>query len=450
MAATMSRRSRDEYLLKMRGRYARMEAKRARGALLDEFCEVTGHERKYATKLLGGRRDPGSGGRGRGRPPRYGDAEREVIAAIWRACEQPCGKRLRSAIKEWLPHYERREGRLSPRLRANVLAISPAAIDRLLAPAKVSGGGKARLAPKANAAVKAVIAVRAESWDVAGPGWMEADTVALCGGSMSGDFGWALTGTDVGTGWTEARATWNRGQYGVCERFVEIESALPFALLGVDTDNGGEFLNWHLVAHFADREVAIEQTRSRPYHKNDQAYVEQKNYTHVRALLGYGRLGHRELVEPLNGLLAYWSLWNNLYSPTMRQIERRREKGGRVVRRHEKTPKTPCERLLEAGCQRGVAAKLRAARRAMDPFEAKEIIEAWLGWIWELAADLDVAQAAGDDPAELAAARPCPWRRYAQPGAWASAPSGRSEKPEPNPKNQSKTVPKKRSRKPAA
>ena len=444
----MSRKTRDEYLVTMRERYTRMSGRQARSKLLDEFCKVTGHERKYATKLLGGRRRSDPGGPGRGRPAIYGEAEKRVIKTIWKACEQPCGKRLKAAIPEWLPAYEKREGRLEEETRTRVLAISPAQLDRLLAPEKVSDQGKYRPGLKANAAVKAAIPIRAESWNTSEPGWTEADTVALCGGSMQGDFAWALTCTDIATGWTEARATWNRGQHGVCEAFTRIEAALPFAWKGVDTDNGGEFLNWHLVSHLADRDIAVEQTRSRPYHKNDQAHIEQKNYTHVRALLGYDRIGYAQVTDSLDRLLAYWSLWNNLYSPTMRQVEKRREKCGRVVRRHEKESKTPCQRVLESGCLPEMAEALAEKREQLDPFEMKERIEKWLSAIWKLVEKMNRAQNAGKDPSQEAAAWQCPGLRYApsvslpRPSFGCAASTKKDHpKSETNPKKTKATVP---------
>ena len=258
MAITMSRSTRDEYLEKMRCRYRRYTGKLARSRLLDEFCEVTGHERKYATKLLSGRRGPPVGAgctpsRG-GRPAIYDAEVTGVLHEIWRHSEQPCGKRLKPMLGTWLPFYERRYGVLPAKTRDGVLSISAAQIDRVLAPRKVGAGIVNRRTPKAHAAIKALVPVRAECWDAREPGWIEADTVAHCGGDMGGRFLWSLTATDIFSGWTEVRATWNRGQYGVCAAFVEIEGGLPFALLGVDTDNGGEFLNHHLHRHFRGRE----------------------------------------------------------------------------------------------------------------------------------------------------------------------------------------------------
>ena len=207
-------------------------------------------------------------------------------------------------------------------------------------------------------------------------------------------------------------------------------------------------MNWHLVSHLADRDIAVEQTRSRPYHKNDQAHIEQKNYTHVRALLGYDRIGYAEVVDSLDGLLAYWSLWNNLYSPTMRQVEKRREKSGRVVRRHEKESKTPCQRVLESGCRSEISAALAEMREQLDPFEMKERIEKWLSAIWKLVEKMNRAQNAGKAPSEEAAAWQCPGLRYAPsvslPRASFGCPSPEKKdhpKTETNPTKTKNTVP---------
>jgi hypothetical protein len=414
MAITMSRSTRDEYLEKMRCRYRRYTGKLARSRLLDEFCEVTGHERKYATKLLSGRRGPPSGGSGGagltpsrgGRPPIYDAEVTGVLHEIWKHSEQPCGKRLKPMLGTWLPFYERRYGTLAAKIRDGVLSISAAQIDRVLAPRKIGAGIINRRTPKAHAAIKALVPVRAECWDAREPGWIEADTVAHCGGDMGGSFLWSLTATDIFSGWTEVRATWNRGQYGVCAAFVEIEGELPFALLGVDTDNGGEFLNHHLHRHFRGREKPVEMTRSRPYHKNDQAHVEQKNSTHVRQLLGFERLGHDLVVPLVTGLLEAWSIWRNAYTTTFKQTECKRI-GSKTVRRHEKVPKTPCDRLIEyreGSGDSAAADALRAWRDVHDPFELKDWIEERMETIWKLDAALNFAQSEGETDLEGVAA----------------------------------------------
>lgn len=418
----MSRNSRDEYLITMRSRYARQPSRGRRSRVIDEFCEVTGHERKYAIKLLSGRRGPKAPTRASkppGRPPAYGAAEKEVLLAIWRDAEMPCGKRLVAMLVDWLPYYERRHGALPAATRERLLGVSAATTDRLLKESKVLHNPKRKLGVK-NAAVRAAVPVRAANWDVQEPGWIEADTVALCGGSLADSFVWALCATDIHTGWTEARAIWNRGQENTLNALKAVENSLPFAMKGIDTDNGSEFLNWHVVTHYADAPVVVEQTRSRPYHKNDQAHVEQKNWTHVRQLMGYERYGYQALAEPINGLLAYWSLWKNFYHPTMRQVSRERE-NGKLHRRHEKRARTPWSRVIEiAHLNDPRLEALNALKNAMDPFEAKERIEGWLGWIHQLRAALDEAWNRGENVEAAAKAfGPCPWLRYAPPGTGA-------------------------------
>jgi len=295
----MSRSTCEEYLKKMRCRYRRYTGKPAKSSLLDEFCTVTGYERKHAIKLLGGRRGPvpaGSPAPSRGGRPRTYDPETgRVVFEIWKHSEQPCGKRLKPMLAQWLPFYEKRHGALPESIREGVLAISAAQIDRVLAPRKIGFGIVNRRTPKANAAVKALVPIRAECWDAKEPGWIEsrrlagaeidsrrlpggrdergarasqADTVAHCGGDMGGSFLWSLTATDIFSGWTEVRASWNRGQHNVCGAFAEIEEALPFAHLGVDTDNGGEFLNYHLHRHFTGREKPVRTSPLKTYLKS--------------------------------------------------------------------------------------------------------------------------------------------------------------------------------------
>ena len=377
MDVTMSQNSKNEYLKKMRWRYARRTGKAGKSALIDEFCEVCGYERKYAIKLLGGRRRaPGATKRKVGRKATYDQTMAPKLKEIWMLAEQPCGKRLKPVLPIWLRSYEKRHGRLGSLVRSKLLKISPAQIDRVLAPYQAEQPKRAVLPPRNNA-LKEATPVRAETWNVNQPGWLECDTVAHCGGAMDGSFLWSLCGVDIFSGWTEVGVVWNCGQHAVCERFGDLERRLPFPLKGVDTDNGGEFLNWHFHRHFQDRDPAVELTRSRPYRKNDQAYVEQKNYTHVRQLLGYDRLEHEELVKPIDQLLELWSKWRNLYSVTMKQQSRTRQ-GSRLIRRHEKTPQTPCQRLMDYWREQGDKKrvnKLKSMMKENDPIAMKEEIE---------------------------------------------------------------------------
>jgi hypothetical protein len=370
----MSEKSIEEYTGKMRERYARMKGRKARTVLLDEFAAVTGWSRKHANKvLLGHKRKAGRRGR-RGAPRQYDAQTVEVLKHCWLSMDQPCGKRMKDMLPIWLDYLEP-----PAETRAKLKRISAASIDRLLGGYKVVAGRKAR-PPKPASGVKSLVEIRAENWDTGEPGWTEVDTVAHCGGDMGGDFVWTLTSVDVASGWTELRAIWNRGQHACFQGLESICRSQPFTLLGVDSDNGGEFLNFHLYAWL--KQNGIHQTRSRPYFKNDQAYVEQKNYTHVRSLLGYERIGHPELLAGLNELLAAWSLWKNLFCVTMKQ-ESCHRRGSKQVRRHARTSKTPAQRLLESG-------KLSAKQKAQlneqlgkhDPFKMSSEIRNMENAFW--------------------------------------------------------------------
>ena len=372
----MNATSRREVLKQARPRYGG-RGKAGRSRLLDEICVLCGYERKYASKLLRGSRPiAGESGKCRGGSQRiYAAKEREVIKAIWLSAEQPCGKRLKAALPLWLPFYEKRHGQLESKVKAKVLAASAATIDRLLAPCRISLGSRGRCGTRPGTLLRSQIPIRTEHWEVSGPGFIEADTVAHCGQSMAGEFCWSITATDVHTQWTETRAVPNRGQAAVAERIAQIEAALPFPILGFDTDNGGEFLNWHLVDYFGKRRVPIRFTRSRAYRKNDNARVEQKNWTHVRQLVGYGRLEGEQVAELLDELYRKeWSLFRNFFCPVMKHL--RTESKGSCKRRIYDQPATPLARLK--GCPQAnpvQIARLEQLMAGLDPFGLKEKIE---------------------------------------------------------------------------
>jgi hypothetical protein len=371
----MSRKVAGEMLPRLRQRYLG-RGREGRSRLIDEVCEQWGYSRKHAIKLL--RAQAGWGGDPqvrKGRPPKYGAAVVEVLWRIWKVAEQPCGKRLQALLPEWLPHYELEYGRLRKELRAEVLSISPAQIDRLLAPRKAQGGHRGRCGTKPGGLLKTQIPIRTDNWDITRPGFLEADTVAHCGGSLEGDFIWSVTFTDIYSGWTANRAVWNKGAHGIVEATREVEALLPFELLGFDTDNGSEFLNWHLLRHFQERPKAVGFTRSRPYQKDDNGHVEQKNWTHVRRLLGYARLEDPELVSLINALYREcWEPLHNFFLPSAKLQKKSRE-GAKVKRRHDK-PQTPCERLLgspemDAASKR----RLRSEQARLNPFELHRRLE---------------------------------------------------------------------------
>jgi hypothetical protein len=369
---------RAEYLRQAGPRYRRA-GRALKKCILDEFCAVCGYERKYGIKLLKGRRKPKASPARRGAPPRYGQAHLAPLKAIWLASQQPCSKRLKALLATWLPFYERRHGELADTVRRELLAISPATIDRLLKPVRLEGPARRRPSPPGSL-LRTQIPVRTR-WEEArdSAGWIEADTVAHCGGSMAGEFVWSLTLTDIHSGWTELGAVWNRGGEGVVAAIERIERRLVFPILGFDSDNGSEFLNHHLVRHFAGdkRRLPVIQTRARPYISNDQAHVEQKQWTHVRQVLGYERIDDPALIELIERLYLPWSRLHNFFLPSVKLKHKWRD-GARVGRRHD-DPATPCDRLLACPTLDNKAkVRLIHMRHKLDPFELERQVEAAL------------------------------------------------------------------------
>ena len=228
------------------------------------------------------------------------------------------------------------------------------------------------------------IPIRTHNWDISQPGFMEADTVAHCGNSLAGDFIWSLTLTDIHTGWTECRATWNNGATGVIQQIKNIEASLAFELKGFDCDNGSEFLNHHLVRYFSNHKPKVKFTRSRPYKKNDNAHVEQKNWSYVRQLLGYDRLDNPKLVELINRLYAnQWSLYQNHFCPTLKLLEKKRI-NSKYYKKYE-TPQTPYQRLmLSSHISDDNKKALNNLHQTLDPFVLKRQIDRQLKAIFKL------------------------------------------------------------------
>ena len=364
--------NRNNELQKWRWRYERRQ-KEGKSRLLDEFCEQYGFSRKHAIKLL---RDqlPKASGRPRPGPQPTYDPVAEVVERIWRAAEQLCGKRLAQALPLWLPHYERHYGKLLPAQKKLLAQISAATLDRLLAEQKAQAR-QGLHGTKPGSLLRQHVPIAGEVWDESRLGFLEADSVAHCGTSLSGDFIWSLTYTDLASTWTEGRAVWNKGAHGVLEQTKDVEQSLPFPVLGFDFDNGSEWLNWTLIRYLQARARPIRLTRSRPYHKDDNAHVEQKNWMWPRQLLGYGRLGDPELVRPINCLYKEaWGPLHNFFLPSMKLVKKWRE-DSRWVRRHDRA-QTAYERLL-ASAQITVKQRrrLRDLYHALDPFKLARQME---------------------------------------------------------------------------
>jgi hypothetical protein len=295
-----------------------------------------------------------------------------VVRQIWLTAEQPCGKRLAPILRQWLPYYERRFGGLSGRQRQLLRHASAATLDRMLAPARAQFR-RGRGGTKPGSLLRSGLSTG--TWDLSQVGYLEADSVAHCGASLAGSFIWSLTYTDILSGWTEGGAVWNKGAAGVLAATRQVEERLPFALLGFDSDNGGEFLNHHLRSYMIERAQVVDFTRSRPYHSDDNAHVEQKNWTWARQLLGYQRLEDPLLVEPISALYReVWAPWQNFFLPCLKLAQKWRQ--GSHWRKRYELPRTAYERLCAPGILPvKTRRRLRERYASLDPFDLKDQVE---------------------------------------------------------------------------
>jgi len=344
----MGKLSMELYLKNLSKRY-RAAGKREKSAILEELCESSGYHKKHAIRLLNKSSKASRSNKKIGRPHIYSEnLYLEPLKRIWLLSDQLCGKRLKMALPLWLPYYADAYGVLEQSVYDGLLSISASTIDRLLAPLRVKYK-RSFSGTKPGSILKKHIPVKTNQWDEDRPGYLEADTVAHCGCSLSGSFIWSLTMTDINSGWTEMRAVWNKGANGVVSQIEDIEHCLPFLILGFDCDNGSEFLNWHLMHYFSNEAGAhrIHFTRSRPYHSDDNAHVEQKNWTHVRQLFGYHRFDNPELVTLMNDLYKNEvSQMNNFFLPNFKLIEKQRVQS-KIIKKHSK-PQTPYQRLIQS------------------------------------------------------------------------------------------------------
>ena len=365
----MSQRTRVEVLTKLRRRY-RSAGAQHKGKLLDQAQELLGYHRKAAIRAL---RAPTVVGGPRiitGRPVLYDPGVLlRWLRPIWAATDYACGRRLVAMLPEWVPAYEQHERRLPGEVREKLLMASGRTLDRLLEPLRGQGAGRALTRP--GTLLRQQIPIRGSVWEEGKAGWLEVDTVALCGGSVAGEFVWMVDGVDYATTWVEVRAMWGRGQAGTLAALQDVEGSLPFDLLGLDSDNGGEFLNHHVVSWLQKRKRPVFMTRSRPYKKDDNAHEEQKNWTHIRQCFGYERHDNPEVVEPINALAKgpYGKLLNYFHASLKLEGKERIE--GRV-RRIYGAAQTPLARVLaSAEVTPQTKRRLEREKARLNPFALK-------------------------------------------------------------------------------
>jgi len=368
----MSQPTRTELLRKLRRHYGNAGAEYKR-KLLDQAQELLGYHRKAAIRAL---RAPELIPGPRiitGRPTTY-EPKKLVpwLRPIWQATDYACGRRLVAMLPEWIPAYEQHERRLPGEVREKLLAASGRTLDRLLEPLRVGGAGRCLTRP--GTLLRQQIPIRGSVWDEGKAGWLEVDTVALCGGSVAGEFVWMVDGVDYATTWVELRAIWGRGQAATLLALRDMEASLPFELLGLDSDNGGEFLNYHVLRWLQKRPRPVFMTRSRPYKKDDNAHVEQKNWTHIRQCFGYERHDNPEVVALINTLVKgpYGQLLNYFHANL--KLERKERVKARLRRVYGEA-QTPLARVLaSAEVSASTKRRLEQEKARLNPFALKQMV----------------------------------------------------------------------------
>ena len=388
----MSPTSKRELLRAIRPRYT-LGNRTAKQQILDELVAATGYHRKYAIHLLN---HPAQRSTTQPRPRRskYTGRVRAALEKVWRIANCICGKRLVAVLPQYVEALERHgELDLDAETRCLLLSLSAATADRLLARARAATKPHGLSTTKPGTLLKAAIPVRTfAEWNDAQPGFMEVDLVAHCGMSTAGEYLNSLDMIDVKTRWVELAAVHNRSQAAVTAAIRDCQMRLPYPLLGLDSDNGSEFINHDLKRHCEQEHITF--TRCRPYKKNDQAYVEQKNWTAVRQVVGYERYAGERACAALQALYQPLRLYLNFFQPVMVLVEKQRL-GAKLTKRYD-VPKTPYQRILEAP-EIDLARKdrLRQLYATLNPAELLRQIHRRQAALWPLACPPDATGVPG-------------------------------------------------------
>jgi hypothetical protein len=371
-----------EYTEALRDRYLRA-AKEEKGKMLDEFTKVTGLHRKAAIRLLHRRSRQGTGKK-RGRKRKYGPEVAEALKEVWEASDRLCSKRLKPFISEMVQVLRRHgEQRIGPSLEGRLCRISPSTIDRLLRPHRRLVGRKPLSTTRPGSLLKSAIPIRTfADWKEEQPGFMETDLVAHCGESSDGFYLNTLCAVDVASGWTECLPVWGKWQEKVRQAVHHMRLRLPFPLLGIDSDNGSEFINQCFYKYCRDEKITF--TRSRSYKKNDSCHVEQKNGNVVRRLVGYERYATKASFECLERVYELVRLYINFFQPTMKLVSKTRQ--GAKVRKIYDTAQTPYQRLMQSSVLTEVKkTELAAAYHGLNPVKLLKQINENLEQLWRMA-----------------------------------------------------------------
>ena len=363
-------------------------SKKEKSKVLNEFCLNTEYNRKYAINILQARCDYHRVKR-EGRKKRkktYGSATITAIIKIWEFLEYPCGLRLKPVLLSTAEALERfNEIQTNTAIKQDLQKISARTLDRRLKKERqLRRLNRNRGTTRHGSLLKSSIPVRITNWDTNQVGFMEMDTVAHNGGNPSGEHIYSLDGVEIYSGWAEQIAIMGRGEAGVVRAIDQLKKEVPFDLLGLDSDSGGEFINYHLIKYCNKNDVLF--TRSRPDRKNDNAYVEQKNYTHIRQWLGYGRYDTIKQLELINDLYRNeLRLFNNFFRPVMKILSKEKINNS-VCRKKYDTAQTPYQRLIDCP-QMPTARKkeLKTIYLSLNPADLKRKIDQKIKKIRQLA-----------------------------------------------------------------
>ena len=376
----MTKIGKRELLEAIRTRYLRA-SKADKGHILDEFVATTGYHRKYAIWLLGHGAARRSAGRRRGRRI-YTQAVAQALTEVWEICGRVCLRRLHPFLPDIVQVLEHhRELVLPADTKALLLRMSRATVDRLLKPARARQPQRGLSTTKPGTLLKKAIPVHTfADWDDAQPGFLELDLVAHRGDSTSGEYIHTLDTVDVSTGWSECVAVPNRGQLAVFGALQTVRQRLPFPLRGIDSDNDSAFINDHLYRYTQREQITF--TRSRPYKKNDQAHIEQKNWSVVRRLVGYDRYDSTDALARLNALYEDLRLYVNFFQPSMKLVAKHRVDN--KVRKTYDLAQTPYQRVLQSNDISDVNKEgLRQIYASLNPVALRRSIDAQLNALWD-------------------------------------------------------------------
>jgi hypothetical protein len=370
------------YMKVMYVRYRKAKSREEKSRILDEFCRTYDCHRKHALRLLNGPPPGETKPIPKKRKPIYTERVISIVESVWEASGYLWSKRLKTTIVLWMP-WILKHFHINSIEQAQLLAISPAQMDRRLKSKKQWIRKQVYGSTKPGAILKHQIPVKTDSWNIRLPGYIEIDLVSHCGGSASGDFAYTVNCTDILTQWVERRAVLGKAQETILNALTSMQQAMPFDLRGIDSDNGSEFINAHLYHYCSLNHIAF--TRSRPYNKNDNAHIEQKNWTQVRQILGYLRYDTQKVIDAINQLYTHeLHIFQNYFQPSVKLVKKVRT--GSKINKIYDSPKTPFQRTVASGkAHPKTIAHFHSVAQQFDPFALSSIIENKLADIFNLA-----------------------------------------------------------------